>query len=312
MRMFGYTNNLFCSIPVFSDTPHIVFAFVSTVTVTKSALTPLEICSLDIVLRLAQTKQNGSHAPALSFVAIDIPDGANCMRGTTGFTKVEKLFGNAIASSAVPLQDLQVGDRIVGLDATKSEVDDCEVVSVSNQGGATVYQNYTADHYVVSEDDANYLQQHGKGGLEEGEPTTVYQVLSSCPVVRDESGKLSSFSICGKVLYKGGPMPWSMYLKIHGIMFSIVKSTGVRDSSAFHDAAYATRHLPGLCVSGLDCAEHGNCTTFEAKMLAFANQELTAEAHAKVLAAFPEFGNASKEGSVSSVVSKGNSVVAAE
>ena len=47
-------------------------------------------------------------------------------------------------------------------------------------------------------------------------------------------------------------------------------------------------------------------------MLAFANQELTVEAHAKVLAAFPEFGNASKEGSVSSVVSKGKSVVAAE
>ena len=103
-------------------------------------------------------------------------------------------------------------------------------------------------------------------------------------------------------------MPWSVYLKIHATMFNLVKTSGIRDLSAFHDLAYANQHLPGLCASGLACADDaGDCTTFEEQMVDFANRELTPDAREKALAAFPNLGDATKVGSVSYLVSKGKS-----
>lgn len=106
-------------------------------------------------------------------------------------------------------------------------------------------------------------------------------------------------------------MPWSVYIKIHTIMFDLVKTSTIRDLSAFHDIAYAKQHLPGLCSSGLACADDaGECDTFEQKMLEFINHELTPSARKRALAAFPNLGDATKTGSASYVVSKGKSAIA--
>ena len=222
------------------------------------------------------------------------------MAASTGFTKVDKLHGTVEIKE---LQHLEVGDTIKGVNENKIEVDDCEVVSVSTQGNATVFGNYTSDHYVLSADDNDTVVAHGEDGEEEN--VEVFQVLSSCPINVDESGKKTTFSICGEVLYDGGPMPWSVYLKIHGIMFKLVKETGVRDLSAFHNLDDATQRLPGLCSSGLTCVEKGDCGEFEATMMALVNKDLVTDARKKVYAAFHHLGDASKEGSISFMVSKG-------
>ena len=222
------------------------------------------------------------------------------MAASTGFTKVDKLHGTVEIKE---LQHLEVGDTIKGVNENKIEVDDCEVVSVSIQGNGTVFGNYTSDHYVLSADDNDTVVAHGEDGEEEN--VEVFQVLSSCPINVDESGKKTTFSICGKVLYDGGPMPWSVYLKIHGIMFKLVKESGVRDLSAFHDLDDAIQRLPGLCISGLTCAEEGDCGEFEAKMMDFIKHDLVTDARKKVYAAFHHLGDASKEGSISFMVSKG-------
>ena len=105
-------------------------------------------------------------------------------------------------------------------------------------------------------------------------------------------------------------MPWSVYLKIHMTMFNLVKTSGIRERSAFTDPARAVDYLPSLCVAGLACAtdhDAGDCTTFEQQMLEFISSELEPSAREKALAAFPNLGDASKMGSVSYLVSKGKS-----
>lgn len=90
------------------------------------------------------------------------------------------------------LQDLQPNDKIKGMDNNKNLVNNCEIVSVSKIGIGTVYGNYTRDHYILSDDNENSgdLTQHGDGELSpEGKQTFVYQMLSSCPLNVDESGK---------------------------------------------------------------------------------------------------------------------------
>jgi len=139
----------------------------------------------------------------------------------------------------------------------------------------------------------------------------LYQVLSSCPLVTDETGKQATFSICGASLYGFGPMPWRVYLKIHMTMFNLVKTSGIRDLSAFANPAHATDHLPSLCASGLACADDaGDCTTFEEQMLEFIHAEMTPGARKKALVAFPNLGDATKVGSVSYLVSMGKSAAA--
>ena len=139
---------------------------------------------------------------------------------------------------------------------------------------------------------------HGESGEEE-KNVTVFQLLSSCPIVTDESGKESTFSIGGQSLYSNGPMPWSAYLNIHGTMFNLVKSTGLRDLSVLYNVDNASGYLPALCIFGLTCAESGECVKFEAKMVEFVNEQLIPEARVKVFTAFPQIGYASTKGSIS-------------
>ena len=228
-----------------------------------------------------------------------------CIAGSTGFTKVEKGIGFGAEYKIKQLQDLQVGDHIIGMSTDKSKSDECEVVSVSSKGGSLVYGNYTSDHYMLTKS-YDKLEVHGEAG-EEGQYSNVFQVLSSCPIVTDESGKESAFSICGQSLYNNGPMPWSAYLTIHGSMFFLVKSTGLSDLSAFYDVNSATEYLPVLCTTGLICADSGECDEFESQMVDFVQKELVPEARMRVYGAFPQLGQALKEGSISFMLSRGKS-----
>ncbi len=63
-----------------------------------------------------------------------------CMAGKTGLTKVEKTDGS---ENIVKVQNLEVGDRVKGIDDNMADDDDCEVVSVTRTGFKTVYGNYT-------------------------------------------------------------------------------------------------------------------------------------------------------------------------
>ena len=228
-----------------------------------------------------------------------------CMAGWTSFTKVEKPDGLPTQMELTPLQNLQVGDYIVGLDENQEAVDDCEVVSVTTKGSGMVYGNYTSDHYVLfNESDA--LEVHGEAGYE-GETTTVYQVLTSCPVVTDVTDQFTSFSICGKGLYDNGPMSWSDYLMIHRTMFNLVKTTGLSALSNLKSVNSASERLPTLCLSGLSCAKTGDCDDFENNLYNFVDTELVPAARDQVHVAFPQFGTPNVEGSISFMVSQGKS-----
>ena len=227
------------------------------------------------------------------------------MAGQTGFTKVENPDGLPIQISQVQLQNLQIGDYIVGLDENQDSTDDCEVVSVTTKGQGVVYGNYTNDHYVFF-NESEALEVHGEAGYE-GESSTVYQVLTSCPVVEDATGLFTSFSICGRNLYDNEPMPWLDYLKIHTTMFNLVKSTGMGALSNLNSVDSATGHLPALCSSGLTCVKSGDCDEFESNMVNFVEMELVPSARDQVIATYPGLGNPELEDSISFMASKGKS-----
>ena len=65
------------------------------------------------------------------------------MAGKTGLTKVEKVMGAVISSDIVEVRNLEVGDRVIGLDENMAAADECEVVSVASTGNKTVFGNYT-------------------------------------------------------------------------------------------------------------------------------------------------------------------------
>ena len=67
----------------------------------------------------------------------------SCMAGQTGLTKVEKVLGSVVSSGVIQVQDLDVGDRVIGIDENGSDADECEVVSVASTGNKTVFGNYT-------------------------------------------------------------------------------------------------------------------------------------------------------------------------
>ena len=52
------------------------------------------------------------------------------MAGKTGLTKVQKVLGNVI-SHVVEVRNLEVGDRVQGIDENMAAADECEVVSVT-------------------------------------------------------------------------------------------------------------------------------------------------------------------------------------
>lgn len=231
---------------------------------------------------------------------------AKCMAGQTGFTKVDT-SGSSKSSTITRLDNLQVGDTIHGLDKNKSKNKACEIVSLTSVGDRTVYGNYTEDHFILSKEDPGTLVAHGEADQTE-EFTTVYQVLSTCPVVTDETGKESTFSICSKYLAVDGNWPWSSYLRIHEILLRLVLETGVRTISSFYDIDKATEYLPTLCMSGLVCSESGDCDEFEAAFRIFVQQEIVPDKIDQVMAAFPSIGEASSKGSVSDLISSGKSV----
>ena len=76
------------------------------------------------------------------------------MAGKTGLTKVEKIMGTVISSDVVNLRDLQLGDKIRGIDQDLAESDECEVVSVARTGNMPFFGNYTVSSMM---DDVSFL-----------------------------------------------------------------------------------------------------------------------------------------------------------
>ncbi len=62
-----------------------------------------------------------------------------CMAGKTALTKVEKVLGSVISSDVVEVRDLEVGDRVLGIDENMNVADECEVVSVASTGNKAVF-----------------------------------------------------------------------------------------------------------------------------------------------------------------------------
>jgi len=232
--------------------------------------------------------------------------GKACIAGQTGFKKVKP---DTKQPTITRLDNLQVGDTIHGMDNNKAKNEECKVLSLTSSGNRTVYGNYTSDHYNLPQDGLNSVVAHGETG-ETGEPVTVYQVLSTCPVVTDETGKATTFSLCVKNLSKDGALPWSSYIRIHATVLKLVTTTGVHDLSAFFDVDRAAGYLDDLCASALACSESADCDEFESKMNVFISQEIVPEKRGKVMAAFPQMGEASSKGSISALISSGKSVSA--
>ena len=228
-----------------------------------------------------------------------------------------------VGTRIIPLDEIPIGERIIGVNKEKEIVDECEVVSITNLGEGEVYGNYTADHYVLASGESNELSVYGTAG--EPRTATKHQILTTCPLAVDESGQMASMSICGKgaymcqcvyiifhvvvilippqhqtspVLYQGGPIPWDIYLIIYDTLLKIVKETGINSLDALRDLQYASAHLPSLCTSAVQCSETNECEDFEKYMLDFVNVELTYDAQMKVWKAFPDLGHVYKAGSM--------------
>jgi hypothetical protein len=217
-----------------------------------------------------------------------------CIAGDTRF-HVTDLVGTTFEKQ---LDQLAVGEKIVGIDESKVKVNNCEVVSVFEMGNYEVFGNYTPDHYMLPSNAADKLVAHGQTGGARN--FTTHQLLTTCPVAVDESGKISSTSICGSVMTKGsGPLPWKTYLDVHSALLTLIQATGITSITALKSRSSAQEHLLGLCTYGLLCSMTGMCDIYEEMMLNFVNAELTDDAKAKAYAAFPDLGDASSPKSCS-------------
>jgi hypothetical protein len=234
------------------------------------------------------------------------PATAECIAADTGFTQVSKLFGSVVSTAVLPLDQITLGEKIIGLDADKEINDECEVVSITSMGVGEVFGNYTSDHYILPSAGSDELVTHGN--TSESRVSPKHQLLTTCPLAVDESGQLASLSLCGIALYEGGPVPWDVYVIVHSTLLKLVQETGITSLDSLRDLSYAQQHLPKLCSSGVKCAERDECDEFEANMLDFVTHELTDDAKDKVWKAFPELGDVGKPGSVSRKMSKSGQV----
>eukprot|EP00591_Stephanopyxis_turris_P010788 CAMPEP_0195507272 /NCGR_PEP_ID=MMETSP0794_2-20130614/747_1 /TAXON_ID=515487 /ORGANISM="Stephanopyxis turris, Strain CCMP 815" /LENGTH=695 /DNA_ID=CAMNT_0040633901 /DNA_START=1 /DNA_END=2085 /DNA_ORIENTATION=+ len=126
--------------------------------------------------------QEPTPMPTPAPVSAPSPTGS-CMSGNID---VKLKSGNIAA-----VKDLKVGDSIKGLNMDGEE-SYCKVESVGEFGFGPLYGNYTDDHFIYfppgnNNQSKSIIVPHGKKGAVTNE--TKYEVLTSCPLGLEQSGK---------------------------------------------------------------------------------------------------------------------------
>lgn len=207
----------------------------------------------------------------------------------------------------IKVKDLKIGDTILGLDENRLPAE-CTVEAVGLFGYGTLYGNYTEDHFVL-DTGSDKVQMHGPVGDATAEDK--YELLTSCPVGVDESGKKFTpidSDFCGD---EQKEMSWSDYLLIHASILRLVRESGAYwfSGSSYVNMAEVKRYTPNLCRTMLECAkDHTTCSHFEDASQLFVENALTHTARRATDVAFSKLGRHRQLGSVSAVVSKGRSV----
>ena len=102
------------------------------------------------------------------------------MSGNTGIVEVNEDESTTI----FPLLIAAPGDKVKGLDDNLQDAT-CEVQSIGYWGPGELYGNYTSNHFVYASSRGGIVE-HGEVGDYSSEDQ--YVLLSSCPLVLDESG----------------------------------------------------------------------------------------------------------------------------
>lgn len=232
------------------------------------------------------------------------PSGGSCISGNAGIITTKK---DSKEEAVVQVRDLDVGDTVRGYDK-KMNPTSCKVEAIGSFGEGTVYGNYTADHFVYN-DDTKKLQEHGKVGTED--LTDKYDMISDCPLIEDESGKKfgpMDSDFCGGKIKN---LSWKNYLLLHRAILNVVRTTGSFwfSSSSYKNMATVKRFAPSVCKNMLRCIKNSKtCDKLEKSSQRFIDKALTGAAKTKTLEIFTKIGASCEMGSVSSIVTGGESV----
>jgi hypothetical protein len=105
---------------------------------------------------------------------------------------------------------------------------------------------------------------------------------------------------------------WSDYILIHKSILDIVRRVGpwVFTPTAYVSMEVVSRYTNQLYKTMLQCAKDAStCGDFEMAAMDLANNAFTPASQSLVTAAFANFGNSEAHGSISAIVSYGQSVV---
>jgi len=229
---------------------------------------------------------------------------SSCISGSTGI--LSKTNG-ADKVSVTQVRDLQIGDRVRGLDSEMNPTS-CKVEAIGGFGTGDVYGNYTAEHFVFNPN-SRKIEEHGKSGTMD--VTDKYDLIANCPLVEDESGTRFGpidSDFCGGEIEN---MSWKNYLLLHSAILRVVRQSGAFwfQSSSYKDMATVKQFAPRVCKNMLRCMkDNNNCKKLEKSSMAFIDKALTDSAKAKTLKTFTNIGSRCKMGSVSAIVTGGESV----
>jgi len=233
----------------------------------------------------------------------------SCMSGSTVVTRFREEWER---EEMTKIQDLEVGDKIKGLDSRKEEAV-CTVVSIIQSGLGKFYGNYTADHYVYNAKTRSMITHDRKGEITFDQQ---YDVITDCPLGVDESGV--GFAGISKKFCAGefAELSWVDYLRLHESILRLMAMTGLYDYSAFESMDDTMRHLDGVCSAMIKCIRAGGtkneakgCDALERKSRVFYDKLLTQKARKNIDqrrkkhrtaagASFPEIGG----GAITNVV----------
>jgi len=209
--------------------------------------------------------------------------------------------------SVTQVRDLKVDDTVRGLDS-KRKPTSCKVRAIGSFGTGPVYGNYTADHFVYNET-SRKVEVHGMA-----EPERVvdkYDLIADCPLVEDESGKKfgpMDSDFCGGEMKE---LNWKNYLLLHTAILRVVRESGTFwfHQSSYRDMETLRRYAPRVCKNMLRCMKNKNeCQGLEKASTNLVNKALTKSTKAKALNAFTKLGSRCQTGSISAVITAGESV----
>jgi len=230
--------------------------------------------------------------------------GGSCISGNAGIVTKKK---DSREELVVQVRDLRIGDTVRGYD-NELKPALCKVEAIGRFGTGTVYGNYTTDHFVYNSGKKR-LQEHGKVGTEDF--IDKYDMISDCPLIEDESGKRfgpMDSDFCGGNMKD---LSWKDYLLLHKAILNVVRETGSFwfSSSSYKDMTVVKKFAPRVCKHMLLCVKNNKrCNKLEEASRMFINQALTGKAKAKTLETFTKIGSRCEKGSVSAMVTGGQSV----